>query len=106
RQFPDSPLYPIVVLESARCTMNYGGRMAENELARFQYEPLKNSPLAPAALIRLSEAMRNSRRSDAAVKLLTSAQLDYEQRLAKDPARAAWASALRFGLGIDRKSVV
>ena len=44
--------------------------MAENELARFQYEPLKSSPLAPLAMIRLSEAMRSTRRSEAAVKLL------------------------------------
>src|SRR2546421_7540491 len=32
RQFPDHPLYPGMVLESARCTALFGSRMAENEL--------------------------------------------------------------------------
>jgi tetratricopeptide (TPR) repeat protein len=103
RQFPDHPLYPIMVLESARCTSQFGSRMAENELARFQYEPLKNSRLAPVALVRLGQVMRNTRRTDAAVKMLTQARADHEGSLMKDPARSAWAAALRYELGMALK---
>jgi tetratricopeptide (TPR) repeat protein len=103
RQFPDHPLYPIIVLESARCTSQFGSRMAENELARFQYEPLKNSALAPVALVRLGQFMRNTRRTDAAVKMLTQGRADHESLLMNDPARIAWAAALRFELGMALK---
>jgi tetratricopeptide (TPR) repeat protein len=92
-----------MVLESARCTSLFGSRMAENELARFQFEPLKSSALAPPALIRLGQVMRNSRRSEAAAKLLTTARAEHEQALMKDPSKIIWASALRFELGMALK---
>jgi tetratricopeptide (TPR) repeat protein len=103
RQFPDHPLYPVMVLESARCTSVFGGRMAENELARFEFEPLKSSALAPMAMVRLGQMMRNSRRAEAAVKLLSSARSDYESALMKEAAKIVWAAGLRYELGMALK---
>jgi TolA-binding protein len=103
RQFPDHPLYPVMVLESARCTSLFGSRMAENELARFEFEPLKSSPLAPMAMVRLGQVMRNSRRSEAAVKLLMGARADHEGALMKDESKIVWAAALRYELGMALK---
>jgi len=77
--------------------------MAENELGRFQYEPLKSSPLAPAAMVRLGQIMRNSRRAEAAVKLLTGARAEHEAELMKDPSKMVWAAALRYELGMALK---
>jgi len=103
RQYQDHPLYPVIVLESARCTSVFGSRMAENELGRFQYEPLNKSPLAPAALVRLGQIMRNSRRAEAAAKLLSGARVEHEAELMKDPSKIVWAAALRYELGMALK---
>lgn len=103
RQFPDHPLYPVMVLESARCTTLFGSRMAENELARFQFEPLKSSPLAAPALVRLGQVMRNSRRSEAAAKMLAAVRAEHEAALMKDRSKITWAAALRFELGMALK---
>jgi tetratricopeptide (TPR) repeat protein len=102
RQFPDHPLYPVMVLESARCSSVFGGRMAGNELARFQAEPLKSSAVAPMAMVRLGQVMRSSWRTEA-VKMLGAVRAEHESALMKDPSKLVWAAGLRYELGMALK---
>ena len=92
------PLYPLAVLENAKVSEQLGGfGQAVRELARFQNEPLRNSPLATLAMLRMAEGLRGQRKPAEAAGLLGQWRQQYEAALLKDPARAEWVPALQFG---------
>ncbi len=101
RDFPNHPLFAQAVLERARVMAqanDVGGAM--NELQRFTRDPLKNSPVAPLAALRLATLMRAQNRAADAIKVMETARKDHEANLARDPARAAWVPLLMYHHGV------
>lgn len=97
KTFRDHPTGPAVVFERAKLMVlqgDIGGAM--NELRRFQNDPLKNSPDAPLAAMRLASLMRSERQTKEAAELLNRVRTEQEANLAKDPARADWIPALFY----------
>ena len=73
------------------------------ELNRFQRDPLKNTPIAPVALLRLATLQRSQGKSAEAVKLLELCRAQHEANLIKDPRRVGLAVALRYHHGLAIK---
>lgn len=105
REFPQSPLVPQSVFERAKSIAQTGDRNGGmNELRRFTNDPLKNSPVAPMAMLELATLYREQNRPEApnpkaaedAVKILADARQQYEAAMAKDPARADWVPLLAY----------
>ena len=97
REFGNDPMVPMMWLERARCvaaTGNYD--QAINELRRFQGDPLRNSEVAPLALVRLAQLQRLRGRAAENVKLLEPYRQQREAELLKDPARRSWAAMLQY----------
>jgi TolA-binding protein len=103
QQFPEHELGPVLVMEMARCGAMMGARTNENELTVFTREPLANTPIGVLGLIRLGDAMRNTRRANEAAMLLGQVRAVHEGSLAKDPAKMQWAAGLRYSLGMALK---
>jgi hypothetical protein len=103
QQFPEHELSPVLVLEMARCGALMGARSNENELTMFGRGPLADTPIGVLGLIRLGDAMRNTRRANEAAMLLGQVRAVHEGSLAKDPAKAQWAAGLRYSLGMALK---
>ena len=88
---------PTAVFERAKCMLQAGDvGGASNELTRFRTDPLKQSSVAPIALLRLSAILRAQNKSADAVTLLAECRAAHEGALKADPARAAWAPLLVY----------
>lgn len=100
-QFAQHPLQPLAVYERARCLVDQGDvNGAMNELGRFKADPLKASPVAPLAYLRLAALLRAQNRTPEAVDLLKQSRDQYEAAIAADPLRAAWAPLLTYHHGL------
>jgi len=96
-QYPTSPLSAVAIFERA-CTMaeqaDVGGSI--NELVRFQGDPLKQAPIAPMALLRMSSLLRSQNRAADAVNVLAMCRTQHEGPMLADPARAAWVPLVQY----------
>jgi TolA-binding protein len=97
RDFNQSPAVPAAVLERAKC-LALGGDVnaAIGELGRFQSDPLKNSPVAPLALVRLAALLESQNRAEEAARVMAQCRAQYESGLAADPARSPWVLLLQY----------
>ena len=94
QQFGNHALAPNAVFERAKVMVSQGdigGGM--NELGRFRNDPLKQSSVAPLALLRLSTLMRSQNKPGDAVALLTECRTQHEQKLLTHTARAKATAA-------------
>ncbi|QOV91656.1 tetratricopeptide repeat protein [Humisphaera borealis] len=107
REFAGHPTAPAVVFERAKLIAmqgDVGGAM--NELRRFSGDPLRTSPNAPLALLRLATLMRSQGQAKEAADLLAKVRAEHEANLAKDPARASWASMLAYEQALATKQAI
>jgi TolA-binding protein len=97
QQHANHPLNAVAVFERA-CSIAEGGDVggAINELARFQGDPLKQAPIAPLALLRLSSLLRSQNRSADATNVLAMCRSQHEGALQSDPPRAAWIPLIQY----------
>src|SRR5262249_26165132 len=104
QQFGKHPLAANAVFERAKVLAtagDLGGAM--NELGRFRNDPLKQTAIAPLALLRLSTLLRSQNKAAEAVTLLADCRQQHEQNLLRDPARADWAPLLQYHQGLALK---
>ena len=102
--FAQHPAQPVAVFERAKCLAqlgDIGGAM--NELGRFNADPLRNTPVAPLALLRLSALLRAQNRPQDAANLLQQCRAQHEPALLKDPARAELVPMLQYHHGLALK---
>lgn len=103
-KFPTHPLAPTLLVQAAQCSAKIDrGPATVAQLAKFQAEPLKSSPIAPLALILLGDSMRATGKSAEAVNLLTQVRKDSEASLLKDPSRSQWVPVLQYSLALALK---
>lgn len=97
QQYGNHPLVAVAVFERA-CSIAEGGDLggAVNELARFQGDPLKQAPIAPLALLRLSSLLRSQNRAADAVNVLAMCRSQHEGAMQGDPARSAWVPLIQY----------
>jgi TolA-binding protein len=97
KQFPQHALHPSAVFERAKCQALMGTYAeAVDSLLRFQNEPLRSSPVAPLAIIRLASLLRAAGRTPEAAKILEDCRAQHEAALLKDPARKDWVAMLQY----------
>jgi len=104
QQFGNQPLAPNAIFERAKVLAlqgDIGGAM--NELGRFRADPLRQAPIAPLAVLRLSSLMRSQNKPADAAALLAECRTQHEPNLLKDPARAEWAPLLQYHHGLALK---
>jgi len=97
QQFPQHALGPSAIFERSKC-MALMGAAAEaiDGLLRFQNEPLRSTPVAPLAAVRLSALLRAQGRPAEAVKILEECRSQHEAALLRDPARKDWLVMLQY----------
>ena len=104
QQFPNHPLYPVALFEAAKCYAQLGsGAAAMNELAKFQTEPLNQSPLAPIALMHMADALRVRGKPAEAVGILLKLRAEHEAKMAADPVRAEYVPILQYATALALK---
>lgn len=104
QQFPRSAELPQAVFERAKCIALAGDRNgAINELQRFHNDPLKTTSVAPMALLRLAQLLREASRAADAVNVLAQCRQQHEPKLANDPERAGWVPLLQYHHGMALK---
>ena len=96
-QFPQHAAMPTAVLERAKCLVLLGDpATAMNELRRFTVDPLKNSPVAPLAVLRLLALLRAQGKAAEGLDLVAQCRARHEAAMLKDPERADWAPMLQY----------
>jgi TolA-binding protein len=96
QQYNNSPAMPYSVFERAKCMALQGdANGAINELNRFQGDPLKNSPVAPLALVRLAGLLRSQNRMADALKAMEQCR-QLEGGLKDDPLRSQWIPLIQY----------
>lgn len=104
QQFAASAAAPAAAFERANCLIELNDLgSAQNELTRFRADPLKASPIAPLAWLRLAQLLRAQNKAAEAATVLQEARNNYEAALANDPARAPWASLLAYHHAVATK---
>jgi tetratricopeptide (TPR) repeat protein len=97
QQFAQHPSAAIAVYERARCLMaQKDPNGAMNEYRRFLGDPLRQTPVAPMAILRLATMLRIEKRPQEAVDPLNQTRQQHEAALLKDPERASWAPLLQY----------
>ncbi len=97
QKFVKSDLIPQAIFERAKClSLAKDDNGAINELRRFQNDPLKNSAIAPMALLQQATLLRGQNKAAEAVNVLDQCRKTYEATLLKDPARAGWVPLLQY----------
>ena len=100
-QYGKDPLVPTAVLEQAKCMVLLGdSQTALNELRRFQQDPYRSNPVAPLAIVKLSNLLRASKRATEAVKIVKDCRDRHEANMSKDPVRRSWVPALQYEHGL------
>jgi TolA-binding protein len=97
QKFGKSDLVPQAIFERAKClSLGKDDNGAINELRRFQNEPLKNSAIAPMALLHQATLLRGQNKAGEAVTVLDQCRKTHEATLLKDPTRAGWVPLLQY----------
>jgi tetratricopeptide (TPR) repeat protein len=101
KQFNGHPAQPQALIERAKCfaKLNDPGS-AQRDLRGFTNDPLRNTPVAPMALVELATLLRAQNNAKEAVSVLAKAREQYEQTLLKDPQRVGWAALLQYHHGV------
>jgi len=97
----DSPYAPQANLELAKCMFlasDPGNAM--RQLQPFTTDPLKNSYVAPMALIELARILRTQNKPADAATVLNNSRQWHEAAMAKDAERAEWIPLLRYQHGV------
>jgi tetratricopeptide (TPR) repeat protein len=97
QKFPQHPLVAVSELERYR-TMALAGDVdgAMQRLPRFLSDPLKDSKVAPLALLRWAALLRSQGKAVEAAKVLADCRASYEAGMAADPARKDWVPLIRY----------
>jgi tetratricopeptide (TPR) repeat protein len=99
REFPQSPLVGTANLERAKVMALQGDKGgATNALRAFTNDPLRQSPVAPLALIYLATLLREQNQAAQAAQVLADARQRYEGQLTGE--RAEWVHLLRYHHGV------
>lgn len=97
QQFPQDPSLPAVVFEKGKCLALLGdsnGALAE--LGRFRVDPLRNSAVAPLALVRLSALLRYQNKPTDAAAVMAECRTVHEANLLRDPNRSDWIPTIQY----------
>ncbi|MBI1901184.1 MAG: tetratricopeptide repeat protein [Planctomycetia bacterium] len=103
-QYGNDPAMAVAVFERAKCfasAEDFG--TAQNELNRFQGDPLAQSRVAPLALLRLATLLRSQNKPADAVNVLAGCRQRHEGALTNDPTRAAWVPLIQYHHGLALK---
>ncbi len=105
QKYGNSPQAPYASFERAKvlaAQKDVNGAM--NELRRFtNNDPLKNSPIAPMALLELATLLRGQNQpaqAAQAAEVMAQCRQQYEAKLLADPARAGWVPLLQYHHGV------
>ena len=101
QQYDKSAAMPTAAFERANCMIaqnDIGG--ATNELNKFRQDPLKKSPVAPLAYLRIASLLRAQNKAAEAVTVLQDCRAQFEGNLAGDPARATWVPQIQYQHGL------
>jgi TolA-binding protein len=99
KTFPTHPLRAYGIFERAKVITQQGDtNAAMNELRRFTTDPLRQSPIAPMAMINLATLLRGQGKPVEAADILRKVREQSETALSQDPDRASWVPLLRFHL--------
>jgi TolA-binding protein len=101
QRFPKDSLQPQALFERAK-VLARGNDIngATNELRRFLADPLKNSSIAPMAVLHLATLLRGQNNAKEAAKVLGDCRQQHEQNLVKDATHASWVPLLQFHHGV------
>jgi TolA-binding protein len=103
-QFPEHPLRPVAEYERANSLALAGDvPTALSKFPRFRAPPFANAPIAPWALLREAQLLRQLGRAAEAANVLAQCRAKYEEALKKDPARADWVPLIRYHHGLALK---
>ncbi len=102
QKYGNSPEAPQASFERAKClAAQKDVNGAVNELRRFTNDGrLKNSPIAPMALLELATLLRGQNQAAQAAEVLGQCRQQYEAKLQADPAHAGWATLLQYHHGV------
>jgi len=101
QRFPKDPLQPRAAFERAKVlARNKDVNGAINELRRFLNDPLKNTTVAPMAILHLATLLRGQNNPQEAANVLAQCRQQHEPELLKDPARAGWVPMLQYHQGV------
>ncbi|MFI5378040.1 MAG: tetratricopeptide repeat protein [Tepidisphaerales bacterium] len=104
-RFPKHPAFAAAVFENAKLLAELGDvNNAVGQLGRFTQDPLKASPLAPAALATMGQFMLKQGRAAEAVNLLQQARQAHEPQLAADPSRVEMLAQLQLAHAMALKA--
>ena len=104
-RFQKHPAYAGAVFENAKLLAELGDiNNAVGQLGRFMQDPLKASPMAPAALATMGQFMLKQGRAAESVNLLQQARQTYEAQLAADPSRVEMLAQLQLAHAMSLKA--
>src|SRR5947209_5785030 len=104
QKYPNAPQKAIATFERAACLAQAGDvNNAIAGLRPFADAPLKDTPIAPMAILRLATLLRGQNRATEAATFLTNCRQAHEANLLKDPARASGVPMLQYHQGLALK---
>lgn len=104
QRFPKDAAFPQAVFERAKVLAQANDvNGAVNELRRFTNDPLKATPIAPMAVVRLATLLRAQNQAQQAADVLNQCRQQHESGLRNDPARAEWVALLQYHHGVALK---
>lgn len=93
----EGPVFAAAVFEKGKTLALIGDvNNATAELRRFTQDPLRQSHVAPLAIVRLGSLLRAVNKAQEAADTLKAARDAYEATLLKDNARRSWAAMLQY----------
>ena len=107
-EFPNQPLHKAqATFERAKCITLAGDmNTGINELRKFTADPLKQSPVAPQAVLQLATYLRTQNRASEAADVLMKSRDFLEGMLAKDQEKGpAMVALLRYHLGVAQREI-
>ncbi|MGA2500056.1 MAG: tetratricopeptide repeat protein, partial [Tepidisphaeraceae bacterium] len=104
-RFQKHPAFAAAVFENAKLLAELGDvNNAVGQLGRFTQDPLKTSPIAPAALATMGQFMLKQGRAAESANLLQQARQTYEPQLVADPSRVEMLAQLQLAHAISLKA--
>jgi TolA-binding protein len=101
QRFPKSSQQPQAIFERAKVLALAGDvDGAMREMRRFLDEPLRQAPVAPMAVLRLSSLLRTRNNPAEAAKVLDDCRKFQEPKLQGDPERSPWITLLQYHHGV------
>jgi tetratricopeptide (TPR) repeat protein len=104
QRFPKHEAFASAVFERAKVLALAGDvNGSVNELRRFTADPLKATPVAPLAVLRLATLLRVQNQAQQAADVLNQCRQQHESAMRNDPTRAAWVPLLLYHYGVALK---